>query len=241
MKERTKMERPAKKAWLVAFLVIIAVIPATLYISWRFADRRFYLTSVLILVYTMIPFFLGFERRRPNARDLTALAVVCAIAVASRVFFVWIPHFKPMTAVILLAGIAFGAESGFLVGAVSGFVSQFFFGQGPWTPWQMFAYGTAGFLMGYLCQRGIIPKKRLPVCICGGLLTLLAVGALLDTSSLFSMVSDIQWNSAAAVYLAGLPVNLVHAAATVLTLFVIFDPMTEKLERVKTKYGILEG
>ncbi len=146
-----------------------------------------------------------------------------------------------MTAVILVAGIAFGAEAGFLVGAVSGFASQFFFGQGPWTPWQMFAYGAAGFLMGFLCKRGIVPTKRLPVCICGGVLALFVVGPLLDTSSLFSMASKIQWGSAAAVYLSGLPINLVHAMATVLTLFVIFDPMTEKLERVKTKYGILEG
>lgn len=236
-----KKKRPAKKSWIMAFFVIAVLIPGTLYISFRFSNRQFYLTSLLLLAYIMVPFFMRFERRSHKARDLTALAVMCAIAAVSRILFIWVPHFKPMTAVILITGAAFGPEAGFLAGAVSGFVSQFFFGQGPWTPWQMFAFGTAGFLIGILCQKGIVKKKRIPLGLCGGLLTLFVVGPVLDTCSLFLMASQIRWESAAAIYLAGLPVNLVHAAATALTLFAISEPMLEKLERVKTKYGVMEG
>jgi energy-coupling factor transport system substrate-specific component len=70
---------------------------------------------------------------------------MCGIAITSRAIFIWLPHFKPMTAIIIITGIAFGTESGFLAGTISEFVSNFIFGQGPWTQWQMFALGIADF------------------------------------------------------------------------------------------------
>lgn len=92
-----------------------------------------------------------------------------------------IDHFKPMTAIIMISGMAFGPEAGFLVGAVSGFSSNFLFGHGPWTPWQMFAFGTAGFLAGALYRLGWLSKKRLPLSLFGFFAVLLLVGPLLDT------------------------------------------------------------
>lgn len=143
--------------------------------------RVYYLASVLIILYTMVPFFLVFEHRKPQARELVVLAVLCAIAVASRAAFKMIDHFKPMTAIIMISGMAFGPEAGFLVGAVSGFSSNFLFGHGPWTPWQMFAFGTAGFLAGALYRLGWLSKKRLPLSLFGFFAVLLLVGPLLDT------------------------------------------------------------
>ena len=225
---------------VVAILLILIAIPATIYLGWRFADRQYYITSLLIIVYTMIPFFLVFEKRKPQARELVVIAVLCVIAVASRAAFIWAPHFKPMTAIIIIAGMAFGAEAGFLTGAVSGFVSNFIFGQGPWTPWQMFAFGIAGFLAGLLHRKGLLKKKRLPLCIFGGLMVMLIVGPLLDTCALFTMTSEITKESAGLIYLSGLPVNAIHATATVLTLLLVSGPMFEKLDRIKTKYGMME-
>ena len=164
------------KRTVVAILLILIAIPATIYLGWRFADRQYYITSLLIIFYTMIPFFLVFEKRKPQARELVVIAVLCVIAVASRAAFIWAPHFKPITAIIIIAGMAFGAEAGFLTGAVSGFVSNFIFGQGPWTPWQMFAFGIAGFLAGLLHRKGFLKKKRLSLCIFGGFVVMLIVG-----------------------------------------------------------------
>ncbi len=242
--EKTELQSSRKKGgkrqtW-IALLLIVVVIPATLYLSWRYADRQFYITSLLIILYTMIPFFLAFEKQKPQARELVVLAVMCAIAVMSRALFIWVPHFKPMTAMIIIAGIAFGAEAGFLVGALSGFVSNFIFGQGPWTPWQMFAYGVAGFLAGLLYRHGFLSKKRLPLCIFGGAVVILVVGPILDSSSLFTMLSVINPESVAAIYLSGLPVNAMHGLATAVTLLLASGPMFEKLDRIKTKYGMME-
>lgn len=195
---------------------------------------------MLLIVYSMVPFFLSFERRKPQAREIVTLAVMCAIGVASRAAFIMLPHFKPMTGIIIISGMAFGPEAGFLTGAVSGFVSNFIFGQGAWTPWQMFAFGIAGFLAGILAKKGIIGRdKKFVTAIFGGLTVVLVVGPLLDTCTLFTMSSMINTESVGAVYLSGIPVNLVHAAATVLTLWLLCKPMIEKLDRIKVKYGMM--
>lgn len=235
-----KTKRPVRRT-VAAILLILVVIPAALYLGWRLAGRPYYVISLFIIACAMIPFFLAFERRRPQARELVIIAVLCAIAAASRAAFIWAPHFKPITAIIIIAGVAFGAEAGFLTGAVSGFVSNFLFGQGPWTPWQMFALGMAGFLAGLLYRRGWLSKRRLPLCVFGGLTVMLLVGPLLDTCALFTLASEVTRESVGLIYLSGLPVNAVHAAATVLTLLLFSRPMFEKLDRVKTKYGMMEG
>lgn len=231
----------SKKSLVLTLIVIVILAPATILLAWHFGDRRFYLTSVLLMIYAMLPFFAGFESRRPQARELVCIAVLCAIAVISRVAFVMLPQVKPIIGIIIIAGMAMGPAAGFLTGAVSAFVSNFIFGQGAWTPWQMFAYGIAGFIAGLLAQRGIISaEKRIPVTVFGGLVVMLVVGPLLDTCTLFTMSSMVNTSSAAAVYAAGVPYNAVLAVTTMATVFFLARPMLEKLERVKVKYGMME-
>ncbi len=229
----------SKRAWL-SLVIILLLIPATIYICFRVGGRMYYVASLLIILYTMIPFFLVFQKRRPQARELVILAVLCALAVMSRAAFIAFNHFKPMVAIIMIAGIAFGPEAGFLVGAVSGFASNFIFGQGPWTPWQMFAFGTAGFLFGILSRLHLLPKKRFWLSALGFVTILLVVGPLLDTSTFFTMVRVFTWEAVASTYFSGFLVNLVHATCTFLTLFFVSRPLLEKLERVQLKYGMLE-
>ncbi len=241
IKAGSEQKKRLTKRTIAAVFLIVAAIPATIYLGWRFAARQYYVVSLLIIIYTMIPFFLVFEKRKPQARELVVIAVMCAIAVVSRAAFIWAPHFKPMTAVIIITGMAFGAEAGFLTGAVSGFVSNFLFGQGPWTPWQMFAFGVSGFLAGLLHRKGLLSRKRLPLCLFGALCVMGIVGPLLDTCALLTLTSkETRAAGAWPIYLSGLPVNAVHATATVLTLLFFSRPMFDKLDRIKLKYGMLE-
>ena len=236
--ESVKSKKMAKHTW-VSILVIVVMLPLVLAASRYFGNRRYYLCSLLLMILSVVPFFLSFEKRRPQAREIVTLAVMCAIAVASRTAFIMIPHFKPMTGILIITAMAFGAEAGFLTGAVSGFVSNFIFGQGPWTPWQMFAYGIAGFLAGLLAKAGVIKgEKKVRASVFGALVVLCIVGPVLDTSTLFT-AAQMNMESAAAVYLSGLPVNIVHAAATFLTVFLLSRPITEKLNRIKIKYGMM--
>lgn len=225
----------------ISLLVICLMIPAMLLVSKYFGNRKYYLCSLILIVLSMIPFFLSFEKRKPEAREIVTLAVMCAIAVASRAAFVMVPNFKPLIGIVIITAMAFGAEAGFLTGAVSAFVSNFIFGQGPWTPWQMFAYGIAGFLAGLLTKAGILKKeKNVPAAVFGGLEILLVTGPILDTCSLFLMANEINKGSAAAIYASGFPVNAVHALATFLTVLLLEKPIMEKLDRIKVKYGMME-
>lgn len=233
MDEKKKIPRK-----LINMLVIFILAPVTLIISWKVGAKKYYLTSVLLIFYTMIPFFLSFEKRKPQARELVVLAVMTAIAVASRAAFIMLPHFKPMTAIIIITAVSFGAEAGFLTGAMSAFISNFIFGQGPWTPWQMFAYGIAGFLSGLLFAKGIIKKEKIPLSIFGSVIVVFLVGPMLDISSVFTASSVFSFEVFMTAFVAGLPVNLVHMVATAITLFLFSGPLFEKLDRIKLKYGM---
>ena len=182
---------------------------------------------------------MAFEGRKPQARELVVIAVMCAIAVASRAA-IPIPNFKPMFAVIMLTGIAFGAETGFMVGAIAAFVSNFFYGQGAYTPWQMMAYGAAGMITGLFFQKGWLKRKSLHMGIFGFLSVTFFVGPLLDTCSVFLMLPTVNIQTAWPMYVSGFPVNLSQAVCTFLTMFLLGNPLLEKLDRVKLKFGITE-
>ena len=175
----------------------------------------------------------------PQARELVVIAVLCALAVASRAAFIMVPHFKPMTAIIMISAIAFGPQTGFLVGAVSAFASNFIFGQGPWTPWQMMAYGIGGLLAGVVYRKGWLTRKPLWLAFFGLFAVALVVGPLLDCCTVFTSLTSFTWASVLFVFGQGVPVNLVHGACTFLTLLLFSKPLLEKLERIQVKYGMM--
>ena len=221
-------------------LVILALIPAVIFSGVILLDdRKYYMISLLVICLSMIPFLLIFEGRRPQARELVVIAVLIAIAVAGRAAFFMAPQFKPVLAIVIIAGVCLGGESGFIVGAMTAFVSNFFFGQGPWTPWQMFCFGIIGFLAGFLFKHGILSCKKLHLCIFGGLAAFFIYGGLIDIWTILMVTPEPTIGTAIVVYGAGLWFNLIHAAATVMFLFFLSGPMIEKLNRIKMKYGLL--
>ncbi len=112
------------------------------------------------------------------------LAVMCALAVAGRVA-IPIPSFKAIFGIIMIAGIAFGPESGFLVGGNQRTGKQFLLQPRPYTPWQMIAYGAGGMLAGFVFAGGRLPRKPVIMGIFGFLAVTFFVGPLLDTCSVF--------------------------------------------------------
>lgn len=231
----------SKRTWAALFMILV-MIPLTIWFGIFFmGDRRYYFISLFIIIYTIIPFFMVFEGRKPQARELIIIAVLAGIGVAGRAAFFMLPQFKPVVAIVIIAGVCFGAESGFLVGTMVGFVSNFFFGQGPWTPWQMFAFGIIGFLAGILVQKGAMKKSKGQLCLYGFLATFFIYGGIMNMASLLMWSSIINWKSVLAVYITGAPFDLIHASATVFFLFVAANPMIEKLERIKKKYGLIDS
>lgn len=137
-----------KRTALSAMLIFVAI-PATIAVGTLVFDgAKYMLISLFVLLYTMLPFFLIFERRKPKAREIVLLAMMSAITVCAHMFFHVTVPLQIGTAMVVIAGISMGPEAGFLVGALSRFICNFYLGQGPWTPWQMFSWGLLGFLAG---------------------------------------------------------------------------------------------
>lgn len=229
-------KRTIVSAGIILFLVPLAIAFGMIFLD----DRKHYFISLVIIVFAMVPFFMVFEKRKPQAREIVVIAVLCALGVAGRVAFYMLPQLKPVVAIVIIAGVCFGPESGFLVGAVTGFVSNFFFGQSPLTPWQMFCFGSIGFLAGVLFKKGFLPKKKIPLCIYGGLATFLIYGGIINIGGMLIWGMDVSFQALMALYLSAIPFDLIHAASTVIFLFLISQPMIEKLDRIKKKYGLLE-
>lgn len=229
----------SSKSRIATLLIFLLVIPVTLYFGLRLTGRAYYLTSTLVIIEIIIPFLLAFESRRPQARELVVIAVLSALAVAARVA-IPIPNFKAIFAIIMLSGIAFGPEAGFLVGAVSAFASNFFYGQGAYTPWQMFAYGAGGMLAGFLFAKGRLPQKRWVMAVFGFLACVLFVGPLLDTCTVFLTLPVINAQTAWPLYISGFPVNISQGVCTALTMVLFGPALLEKLDRVKLQYGMTE-
>lgn len=228
-----------KKCFIMLCSILLGVL--TLKISLKYAQKQYYMISLLVITYTILPFVLSFEHRKPEAKEIVVLSVLCAIAVASRACFAWIPHFKPMAAFIIITGAAFGMESGFVCGVMSAFVSNFLFAQGSWTPWQMFAFGVAGMLSGLIFYKRKIRKNKVILSLYGFVLIVLVVGPILDTYSVVTALSTFTWKTVLSIYLSGLPVNIIHGSATMICLYLVSSIMFDKLERLQKKYGILEG
>lgn len=225
---------------IISMIILFVIIPALIAAGIIFFDdRRYYMISIAIMLVSCVPLILRFEKRLPQAREIVLLAVMAGIAVASRAAFYMLPAFKPILAIIIIAGAGFGAEGGFIVGAVAAFVSNFIFGQGPWTAWQMFSMGLAGFLAGIFFHTGILARKRIPLCIFGFLVTML-YGFIMDTGTVFMYASMPSTKLFLDAYALGVGLNLIHAACTIVTLALLALPFLEKIDRVKKKYGILE-
>ena len=236
-----KDSRKLTKRTVAAALMILLAIPLTIYIGiFYLQDRKYYFISLLIIIETIIPFCMVFEKRKPQARELVIISVLCAIAVAGRAAFFMLPQFKPVAAIVIIAGVCFGGETGFLVGAVTGFVSNFFFGQGPWTPWQMFSFGIIGFLAGILFCKGCLKKTRTSLCMFGVFATLLVYGGIMNPSSVIMSQDKLNFAMIKAAYISGLPFDMIHAASTGFFLWFISEPMIDKLDRIKVKFGLIE-
>ncbi|MBO5500830.1 MAG: ECF transporter S component, partial [Clostridia bacterium] len=168
------IKNPRLRNWL-RWLIPLVLIPAMVALgALVFPQKQHLLVSLGVAALSLVLFLCGFERRLTGSRRLVLAAVLIALCVAGRL----IPVVKPVTAIIILTGMYLGGETGFLVGSMAAVLSNFYFGQGPWTAFQMLAWGLIGLAAGWLHQ----PLKQSRLC-------LLAYGIL--SGAVYSLVMDV--------------------------------------------------
>lgn len=253
-KKTPKRKPNIKKAVLLC--VAFVAIPALILLGVvAFNDRMYLWISICIAVLACLPFFISFELRggfgkksgtapecaaseAQSGRGTTRLIILAsmtALSVLGRFIFAPLPFFKPVTAIVVITGMYLGAESGFLCGALSAILSNIMFGQGPWTPFQMFTWGIIGLFAGLMA--GILKRNRIILSVFGVL-----------AGVLFSFTMDIWtvlwWDGKFSFsrYLTALAsaagVTAVYAVSNVIFLWLLARPLGSKLERIIVKYGI---
>ena len=195
------------------------------------------LTTFTLLALVLALGFAWYERTHPSSKVLALVATLAALAALGRVAFAPLPNVKPTTDVVLLSGYVLGGAPGFAVGAVGGLTSNLIFGQGPWTPWQMAAWGLIGVIGAGWARvtRGRLP--RLPtalVCIAVAFL----YGLLTNLSTLTAAGRTPTTGQWAATEVAGLPFDLAHAVGNV-AFFLAFGPaFVRVLQRYRARLEV---
>lgn len=198
--------------------------------------RYYNLISVVIVLCACVLFYYSYEKREGSIRRMVLLAVMTAIAVVGRCLFVALPNFKPVTAIVILTGIFMGSQSGFLVGSLSALISNLFFGQGPWTPFQMFAWGSIGMVAGFpFFQKALKNKWNLTLF---GIYAGIYYGLVMDIWTVLSIDMKWNWKRYLATIGTGLPQMVVFVISNIVFLLLTIKPIGEKLERIRIKHGI---
>ena len=223
------------KKWLtysiICFIIPLVVLGGAL----LFDEKQFAWVSLCVALLSCIPFFLRFERRDTDTKKLILIAAMVALSVIGRILFTPLPGFKPVTAIVVITAMYFGSEAGFLTGAMSALISNFYFGQGPWTPFQMFSWGFIGLLAGILAN----PLRRSKI-----ILTVYAVFSGVSFS-LFMDIWSVLWADGTfnlsrylAAVIAAAQFTIVYAVSNVIFLLLFSKPIGKILERIKTKYAL---
>lgn len=220
---------------IILGIVALALLAYEVFVA---QGENYYYVSLGILLLGLLGFFGHFEQGRPDVMLLTMMATLCGLAIVGRIAFFFLPQVKPILAFVTLAGIAFGGEVGFITGAMSAFVSNFYFGQGSWTPFQMFAMGIIGFIAGLLFT-GKNTRREI-VALYGLGATVILYGGIVDINTIFFTSMQPTREIVAGVYLAALPFNLVFGISTAAFLFILYRPIIRKIERVQRKYRLID-
>lgn len=223
------------KAKIVSYFCIILVALFSVIGVILFNGKYFKMFTFLSVICTCIPFLVTFENKKTTTRYVVLVAILTAFSVAGRFLFAPIPFFKPVSAIVIISGMSLGTNAGFVVGAMSAVVSNFYFGQGAWTPFQMLAWGLIGLGAGLLANQ---LKNKIFLSVYG-VISGFAYSVIMDIWSTIFLDGNFNFNRFSVFFVTSLPVTICYMISNVLFLILIGKPLLETLERVTKKYGIL--
>ncbi len=213
-------------------LLPFVVIPLLVLLSGTvFKGKQYLFISALVAVCALLLFAAGFEKKKTGSRRLVLVSAMTALCIVGR----FIPFFKPITALTIITAVYLGAESGFLVGSLSALLSNFYFGQGPWTAFQMLAWGMIGLAAGYLARP---LKKSRPLLLIYGALSGILFSLIMDLWSVMWYAGELNLTLYKAGLITALPHTALYTVSNLIFLWFLARPFGEKLERVKIKYGV---
>lgn len=192
----------------------------------------YFLTAIIILV--LVGVFISFEEGRASAHEVAIIAMLSATSIALRVAFAALPQVQPSTFIILAAGVVYGPRAGFMVGALTPLVSNFFLGHGLWTPFQMFAWGAAGASAGLVAR--VWPDIGRNGLMVLGIVWGFLFGWITNLSQMFFV--PVTWKSVVAVYGLSFWFEVVHATANAFIAWVFAVEVLWVLRRYRRRFEV---
>ena len=203
-----------KFQYLIIFASILSIIILTLN---SIINRRYNFISIILVFLSCLPFYFSYENRKPHTREVVVISIMVTLSIC---------------------GMVFGQEIGFLCGSLSAFASNIFFGQGPWTPFQMMALGLIGLVAGILNKNNWLENKVLLVCygiICGiGYSLFMDIWTVLSLDQVFNIYRYI------AVIVTAIPTMFVYIISNVVFLLILVPVLLKRFQRIKLKYGFID-
>jgi len=226
-----KVIRNARARSVIRYAVPFALYPALVAAAVAIGGRAYIACATVCAALTVVLFLAGFEQKRIGARRLILVSVFVALSVVGR----FIPLFKPVSALTMIAGIYLGRESGFATGAFSALISDFYFGFGPWTPFQMLSWGLIGFFAGVMSEK---LKNSVARQVVYGLIAGAAFSVIMDTWATLDFTGGFSVDDYLGALASSLPFTALYAASNAVFILLLSKPFGEKLTRIKLKYGI---
>lgn len=225
-----------KKYNVLPALIFLVLIPLIIIIGFTvFKGKEYAFIMMAVTILAMIPFFVTFEKREQDSKKMIIVAVMIALSVLSRLVFAVTPGFKPVTAMVIITALYFGPEAGFMTGALTALISNLYFAQGPWTPFQMFVWGLIGFVAGTFRFKLL---KNMPLLLIYGALSGVVYSLLMDVWLVLWYEGGFNLLRYQVAVVAAVPTMIIYGVSNVAFLLLLHKPLGVKLNRLKTKYGI---
>lgn len=199
-----------------------------------FSSKNYLLFSFGFLLLTLGIYFWRFEKQQHNSREVVFIAIICALAVVGRIIFAALPAVKPELFILIMGAIVSGPETGFLMGTIIALTSNMYFGQGVWTPWQMFALGIIGLISGMMLHRNT-PTWLLVVW---GFVSAFVMGWIMDIYYILGFVDPITVKSIFTALAASFYFDVVHAIFTAALLLLVGKRWIKIFSNYKQKYDL---
>lgn len=198
-----------------------------------FSSRNYLLFSFGFLIVTLGVYFWKFEKSQHNSKEIVFIAIICALAVVGRIIFAALPSVKPELFILIMGAVVSGPETGFLMGTIIALTSNMYFGQGVWTPWQMFALGIIGLISGLMSND--VPRWLLVVW---GFFSGFLMGWIMDIYYIIGYVDPITIKSILTSIMASFYFDFVHALFTGVLLLFVGKRWIKLFNNYKKKYDL---
>jgi len=224
-----------KKFWIGIITSVIIIALMVFSLNKNMQNSLMIVCTLGVFVLLFLSYFY-FEKSKLGTKEIAIIATLSAFTAISRIAFAPIPNVKPVTFLVALSGFVFGPYEGFLIGSTSAFLSNIFFGQGPWTPWQMFSWGIIGVISG------LWGKKREKVTVLKFSIACFAFGFMFDWImniwTVIGFVKPITVESVMLTYLASLTFDIMHGAASFVFSIIFYESFLQVLKRFKLRLEV---